>query len=43
MGIDKNAIEFLLYAKKHGVDYTNTATIGRQSLVISKGVLFTFF
>lgn len=32
MGLDSNGIKFLLYAKSLGVDFSETATIGRQYL-----------
>ncbi len=32
MGINKNSLRFLLLAKKMGVDFSNTAMIGRQCL-----------
>jgi hypothetical protein len=31
MGIDNNSLRFLAEAKRHGVDYSQTATIGRQN------------
>jgi hypothetical protein len=31
MGIDNNSLRFLAEAKRHGVDYSQTATIGRQT------------
>lgn len=32
MGLDVNGTQFILYAKELGVDFTRTATIGRQGL-----------
>jgi hypothetical protein len=34
MGLDANGVKFLLYAKSLGVDFSETATIGRQYLYI---------
>lgn len=34
MGLDKNGVRFLLYAKTRGTDFKDTATIGRQSLAL---------
>jgi hypothetical protein len=34
MGLDYNGVKFLLYAKSVGVDFSETATIGRQYLYI---------
>jgi hypothetical protein len=36
MGLDTNGARFLLYCKSLGVDFARTATIGRQSLRMSK-------
>jgi SAM-dependent methyltransferase len=36
MGFDANGIRFLLYVKGLGVDFSKTATIGRQGLHISR-------
>lgn len=35
MGLDTNGTKFLLYAKKHGLDFSKTAMIGRQFLYLS--------
>lgn len=35
MGLDRNGLQFVLFAQKTGVDFENTATIGRQRLDIS--------
>ena len=36
MGLDANGTKFLLYAaRRHGVDFARTATLGRQSLLAS--------
>jgi hypothetical protein len=35
MGLDINGTQFMLYAKTLGVDFTRTATIGRQGLHLS--------
>lgn len=37
MGINKNGLRFLLYAKSTGVDFARTAMIGRQGLHLSFG------
>ncbi|MGD9630368.1 MAG: class I SAM-dependent methyltransferase [Pyrinomonadaceae bacterium] len=39
MGLDANGTKFLLYAKSKGVDFTSTATIGRQWLLVSDRIL----
>jgi len=39
MGLDANGTKFLLYAKRKGVDFTSTATIGRQWLLVSDRIL----
>ena len=36
MGLDSNGLKALIYAKKLGVDFTNTAMIGRQELHLSR-------
>lgn len=36
MGLDLNGVRFLLYAQKLGVDFGQTATLGRQSLDLNK-------
>ena len=36
IGIDLNGAQFLTYAKSNGVDFTNTAMIGRQCLYVSR-------
>jgi hypothetical protein len=36
MGLDFNGTRFLLWLKKRGVDFSTTATIGRQSLAVTK-------
>ena len=35
MGLDRNGSKFLIFAKSLGVDYSETATIGRQGLHLS--------
>lgn len=39
MGLDSNGIKFLLYTNSLGVDFSETATIGRQYLYIDPSVL----
>ena len=39
MGLDINGTKFLLYAKKHGVSFAETAMIGRQSMLIDAETL----
>lgn len=39
MGLDANAIRFLLYAKTQGVNFTKTAMIGRQKLHLDARLL----
>ncbi len=39
MGLDLHGIKFLLYAKSLGVDFSETATIGRQYLYIEPSTL----
>jgi hypothetical protein len=36
MGFDANAVRFLLHAKRLGVDFSKSATIGRQSLFATR-------
>lgn len=43
MGLDANGIKFLLYAKRRGVDFARTATIGRQSVLASRGSIAAAF
>ena len=39
MGLDINGTKFLLFAKKHGVSFAETAMIGRQSMLIDAETL----
>ena len=39
VGLDVNGARFLLYARKSGVDFVRTATIGRQRLNLSRDAL----
>lgn len=39
MGLDINGIKFLLYARQSGVSFAETATIGRQSMLIDEDAL----
>src|SRR5260221_5885673 len=41
MGLDVNGTKFLLYARKYGVSYSKTATIGRQELLLTAPELWT--
>jgi hypothetical protein len=43
MGLDVNGVRFLLYCKALGVDFTKTATIGRQGLHLSEQSLGRVF
>jgi SAM-dependent methyltransferase len=43
MGLDKNGIRFLLYAKTKGTDFKKTAMIGRQFLAINTSQLSVIF
>ena len=36
MGIEVQSIRLLLLAKKLGVDFTDTLTIGRQNMMVSE-------
>ncbi len=39
MGLDTNGIKFVLYAQKQGVDFSRTAMIGRQHLILDAEAL----
>lgn len=39
MGLDINGIKFLLYARKRGVSFADTAMIGRQNMLLGKDAL----
>lgn len=41
MGLDRNTTKFLLYAKRNGVDFCSTATIGRQFFCLDAADLTT--
>ncbi|MFN8461367.1 MAG: hypothetical protein U0X93_06305 [Anaerolineales bacterium] len=43
MGLDPNGIRFLLYSQKRGIDFEETAMIGRQSLDLTKTELGNIF
>ena len=36
MGVDANAVRFLMHAKRSGVSFRETATIGRQAFFLSR-------
>ncbi len=36
MGLDSNGTKFLFYAKNHGVSFAQTATVGRQKLILDE-------
>lgn len=39
MGLSRDGVRFLLYAKRLGVDFSRTATLGRQDLEVRRGAL----
>ncbi|MFN8403259.1 MAG: hypothetical protein U0V48_06855 [Anaerolineales bacterium] len=41
--MDPNGIRFLLYSQKRGIDFEETAMIGRQSLDLTKTELGNIF
>lgn len=43
MGLDANGVKFLLYAKRRQVDFGQTATIGRQSVLASAASIAAAF
>ena len=43
MGLDANGVKFVLYAKRRGVDFIQTATIGRQSMLASEASVSAAF
>lgn len=43
MGLDQNGIKLLLYARRKGVSFRETATIGRQSLLVDAVTLGRIF
>lgn len=43
MGLDANGVKFLLYAKRREVDFSQTATIGRQSVIASAASIAAAF
>ncbi len=43
MGLDSNGTTFLLYARQKGVSFIETATIGRQSLLLNSAALLKNF
>ena len=43
MGLSRDGVRFLLYAKRLGVDFSRTATLGRQRLDVARGHLQSEF
>jgi hypothetical protein len=43
MGLNREAVRFLISARRCGVDFTRTATLGRQNLYVARSELLALF